>query len=223
MNNARKKLELHMDSAMPCEMRKMSWKSSLKEPTDPRKKNCDEHRQGEFLIAKTARRDTTVNACTSAAHESTRKRNYDYETRNGDHEGHIADKVYNSMSHDNLAHNPIPIPRAMKIPDAKDAVDKECDKFKNLTTSQSEQDVIEQVLKENKKQLVHSATLVDLDHLKNSESDKPFPKHKRPCRTSWRRCETQARLLCSPSRDLPRHTHQPPQFWSFKPDCQDAQ
>ena len=35
------------------------------------------------------------------------------------HEEHFADRGYNSMSHYILVHMPIPIPREMKIPDAK--------------------------------------------------------------------------------------------------------
>ena len=35
----------------------------------------------------------------------------------------------NSLSHYNLVHKFIPLPQAMKIPDAKAAVDKECEKL----------------------------------------------------------------------------------------------
>ena len=41
------------------------------------------------------------------------------------HEDHNAGKGYNSMTRYNLAHKFIPMPEAMKIPDAKAAVDKE--------------------------------------------------------------------------------------------------
>ena len=36
--NARRKLEVHMDSAMPCQCRKTSGKSSLKPPKDPQER-----------------------------------------------------------------------------------------------------------------------------------------------------------------------------------------
>ena len=41
------------------------------------------------------------------------------------HEDHIAGKGMNSQSHYNLVHKFILMPRAMKIPDAKAAVEKE--------------------------------------------------------------------------------------------------
>ena len=47
------------------------------------------------------------------------------ETPHRYHEDHIAGKRMNSLSHYNLVHKFIPMPQAMKIPDAKAAVDKE--------------------------------------------------------------------------------------------------
>ena len=44
------------------------------------------------------------------------------------HEDHIAGKGDNSLQHYNLVHKFIPMPQAMKIPAAKAAVDKECEK-----------------------------------------------------------------------------------------------
>ena len=41
------------------------------------------------------------------------------------HEDHIAGKGFTSMSHHNSVHKFIPMPQAMKTPDAKAAVDKE--------------------------------------------------------------------------------------------------
>ena len=49
------------------------------------------------------------------------------------HEDHIAGRGYTSMTHYNLVHNFILLPQAMKIPDAKAAVDKE---WKKLETTQ---------------------------------------------------------------------------------------
>ena len=40
------------------------------------------------------------------------------------HEDHIAGKGLNSLSHYNLVHKVIPVPQAMKIPNAKAAVEK---------------------------------------------------------------------------------------------------
>ena len=41
------------------------------------------------------------------------------------YEDHIAGKGMNSLSHHNLVHKFIPMPEAMKIPDAKAAVERE--------------------------------------------------------------------------------------------------
>ena len=45
------------------------------------------------------------------------------------HEDCIAGKGLTSMTHYNLVHKYIPMPQAMKIPDAKAAVDKEWEKL----------------------------------------------------------------------------------------------
>ena len=42
-----------------------------------------------------------------------------------DHEGHIAEKGFNSTSHYDVVHKFSPTPQAMEILDAKEAVDKE--------------------------------------------------------------------------------------------------
>ena len=46
------------------------------------------------------------------------------------HEDHVAGKGDNSLQHYNLVHKFIPVPQAIKIPAAKAAVDKECEKLK---------------------------------------------------------------------------------------------
>ena len=48
------------------------------------------------------------------------------------HDDHIAGKWFTSMSHYNLVHKFIPMPQAMKIPDAKAAVDKEWKKLDTI-------------------------------------------------------------------------------------------
>ena len=45
------------------------------------------------------------------------------------HEDHIAGKGYKSLQQFNLVHKSIPMPQAMKIPAAKAAVVKECEKL----------------------------------------------------------------------------------------------
>ena len=65
----------------------------------------------------------TKRACIVEAHESTRQRLESSPPK--DHEDHIAGKGHNSMTHYNLVHQFIPMPQAMKIPDAKAAVGKD--------------------------------------------------------------------------------------------------
>ena len=69
-------------------------------------------------------------ACIVEAHESTRKRLESTLPR--DHEDHIAEKRFNSINHYNLVDKFIPMPQAMKIRDAKAAVDKECEKLEKM-------------------------------------------------------------------------------------------
>ena len=64
----------------------------------------------------------TKYACIVEADESMRIRMEGSLHKN--HEDHIAEKGMNSLSHKNLVHKFIPMPQAMKIPDAKAAVEK---------------------------------------------------------------------------------------------------
>ena len=65
-------------------------------------------------------------ACILEADESTRMRMGNSIPHH--HEDHIAGKGENSLQHYNFVHKFIPMPRAMKIPAAKAAVDKEWEK-----------------------------------------------------------------------------------------------
>ena len=106
--NARKKLEVLVEAALLCKMGQEKrlgklWETVASENTYSRKK--------------------TKCACIVEAHESTRKRLESTLTRN--HEDHIGEKGFNSFNHYNLVHKFIPMPQAMKIPDAKAAVNEE--------------------------------------------------------------------------------------------------
>ena len=84
-------------------------------------------------------------------------------------EGHIAGKGFTSMFHDNLVHKFIPMPQAMKIPDAKAAVDKGWEKLETIPSwklekVKSRKEVILEAQRDNKK--VHFATFMDTCHLK---------------------------------------------------------
>ena len=78
----------------------------------------------------------TKYACTVEAHESTRQPLEPSLPKN--HEDHIAGKGYNSMTHYNLAHMFILVPQAMKLRDAKAAVDKEWKKLETIPAWQLE-------------------------------------------------------------------------------------
>ena len=80
-------------------------------------------------------------ACILEASESTRLRMK--ESLPNYHEDHSAGKGDNSLQHYKLVHKFIPMPQAMKIPAAKEAVDKEWEKLEkirawNLTKSQKQ-------------------------------------------------------------------------------------
>ena len=78
-------------------------------------------------------------ACIAEAHESVRERIK--ETQLQDHADHVAETGFNSLSHFNLVHKPIPPPpspsphpsssppQAIKIPDGKAAVDRGSEKL----------------------------------------------------------------------------------------------
>ena len=93
-------------------------------------------------------------------------------TQPRDHEDRIAERRLNSLTHYNLVHKPIPIPQAMKISDAKAAVDKEWEKLEKMpawqvTKVKSKTDVIQKAQQEGG--TFHFASLMDLCHLKNLE------------------------------------------------------
>ena len=111
VKNAKRKLEIRMAPAMPCK-RPPSITKVVAKP--------------EFGSENTA---NTVYGCTVESHESTRQRAESSQFKN--HEDHIAGKGFAPMPHYNLSHKFIPMPQAMKIPDAKAAVDKE---WKKLAT-----------------------------------------------------------------------------------------
>ena len=106
--NARRKSEIPMPAAMPC-----------KTPMNSGGETC-------CGIGKSK----TKHACTVEADESTRIRLEGVPHRYL--EDHISAKGTNSLSHDNLVHKFIPVPQALKIPDAKDAVEKEWEKLEKI-------------------------------------------------------------------------------------------
>ena len=102
-------------------------------------------------------------------------------TLHKDHEDHIAGRGINSLSHYNLVHKFILVPQAMKIPDAKAAVDKEWEKLEKipawqLTKVRNQNEVIAEARNNGRK--VHFASLMDICHLKNAELEAKHQKYK---------------------------------------------
>ena len=157
-NNARRKLEVPMDAAMPC-------------------------KKGAYFQETVAKSDAsnkilkTMFVCIVEAHESTRQRLESSPPKN--HEDHITGKGYNSMTHYNLVHKFIPMPQAIRILDAKAAVDKEWKKLETVPAWQldnvkSKKEVILEAQRDPKRK----STLMDICHLKNAELEPEFQKYK---------------------------------------------
>ena len=169
IRNARKKLETPMAPAMPCKTCKKSKKR------EPRSKTKD---------------FKSKLACILEASESTRLRME--ESLPNYHEDHIAGKGENSLQHYNLVHKFITVPQAMKIPAAKAAVDKEWEKLEKIPTwdlseVKSKSEVIGEARTKGAK--VHSASLMDICHLKNAELETKHQKIQRSSCTPRRHCE----------------------------------
>ena len=108
IKNARKKLETPVAPALPYKILKTN-------------KICGSGASNKIK---------TRLACILEASESTRLRME--ESLPTHHEDHIAGKGDNSLQHYNLVHKFNPMPQAMKIPEAKAAVDKECQKLEKI-------------------------------------------------------------------------------------------
>ena len=97
------------------------------------------------------------------------------------HQDHTAAKGMNSLNHYSLVHKFIPMPQALRIPDAKAAVEKEWGKLEKIPAWQlmkvrNKKAVIDEA--RNKGRKVHFASLMDLCHLKNLEVKPQFQKFK---------------------------------------------
>ena len=105
-------------------MRGESWKCTWTLPCRAKKetKSSSSSRATRARLEASNEVPKTKYSCIVEAHESTRQRVEP--SRPKSHEDHIAGKGQNSMTHYNLTHKFIPMPQAMKIPDAKAAVDK---------------------------------------------------------------------------------------------------
>ena len=104
-------------------------------------------------------------------------------------EDHIAGKRDNSLQRYNLVHKLIPLLQAIKIPEAKAAVDKKRDNLEkilawNVTKVRSKIEVIEEARASGA--TVHFASLMDIWHLKNAWIGGKAPKIQRSsCTPRW--------------------------------------
>ena len=151
-------------------VRKLETPVALAMPCKIVKKNCG---------SGAANKIKTRLACILEASESTRLRMG--ESLPNHHEDHIAGKGNNSLQYYNLVHKFIPVPQAMKIPAAKEAVDKECGKIGeisawSLTKVRSKKELIDEA--RTKAAKVHFASLMDICHLKNAELESKYQKYK---------------------------------------------
>ena len=109
------------------------------------------------------------------AHESTGQRLESSLPK--DREDQIEGKEFNSTTHHNFVYKFILMPQAMKIPDAKAAVDTEWKKFEAIPAWQldkvkSKKEVILEAQRDKRKSTF--ATLMDICHLKNAELEPIF-------------------------------------------------
>ena len=113
----------------------------------------------------------TMYSCIVESHESTRQRAESSQSKKG----------CTSMTHYNWVHKVVPMPQAMKIPDAMAAVDKEWKKLEtipawDLESVKSKNKVILEAQRDTKK--VHFATLMHICHVKNAELEPTCQKYK---------------------------------------------
>ena len=113
---SRKRLELPMEAVVPCNLKTKKRPNKL-QVTDSETKQSNKLQK-------------TKHPCMVEAHASTRKRSERNLSKG--HEDHIAEQVFNSLGHCNLARKFVPILQATEIPDAKAAVDKEWEKLEKL-------------------------------------------------------------------------------------------
>ena len=132
ISKMRGNLEIPMPAAVPCKLQRDKYRETCR--------TVEEHK--------------TKCACIVEADESMRKRMEGSPHKN--HEDHIARKGFNSLTHYNLVHKFIPMPQAMKIPDAKAAVEKEWEKLEKipawqLTKVRNKNEVIAEARNEGQK------------------------------------------------------------------------
>ena len=110
-------------------MRGETWKDLWQQPCRAKEKLGLASRMLAAEEIASHKVSTTISGCIVESHKSTRQRvESSLPTK---HEDRIAGKGSTSMIHYNLVHKILPVPQAMKIPDAQAAVDKEWKKTRH--------------------------------------------------------------------------------------------
>ena len=207
IKDARRKLEVPMQAAVPC-----------KKGT---KKHSEASRNWSDDSNKILKNKTCMHRGGSWVHENRLESSLPK-----DHEDHVAGKRYNSLTHCKLVHKLIPMPQAMKVPDAKEAGGKKWKKLEAIPAWQlykinSKKQVILETQRD--KQKVHFATLMDIYHLKNAELEAKKSKVQRKSRAPKWHCKTRlwslhslhwTRLVC-----VPNHCRNKIDVIARLPDC----
>ena len=144
------------------------------------RKNRDSFWQRERHLVASPKVPMTRYGCIVESHQSTRPRAEPSQPKH--HEVHIAGRGYTSMNHYNLFHKFILMPKALKIPDAKAAVDKEWKKLemipdRKLEKVRSKKEVGHSWSTETKKK-VHFASLMDMGTWKTRSVEPKLQKYK---------------------------------------------
>ena len=166
----------------------------------------------------------TKHACIVEADESTRIRFERALCRC--HEDQIAETGINSQSQ-KLGHKFIPMPQALKIADAKSAVEKERENWKGYghgSWRKSETRKTWSMKQRTKGRKVHFVSMMDLCHLKNSELEPQYQKYRG-------RVVLRGDIVKNDSgsyavllnKDHQHHRRQPQKSSTLNQDCQGAQ
>ena len=117
VNTTRRKLGIKRASAMPC---------TVTTPASPKGSSWGRPRASVWSKMDTKRLNSS---CSKKDHEDIiieSQRTRPTKSTENTHKDHIADRGHVSISLFNMVHEPIPTPKAMKIPEAKAALDKVC-------------------------------------------------------------------------------------------------
>ena len=115
--------------------------------------------------------------CIVESHESTRPRAELFQPKH--HEDHIAGRGVTSVNHYNLVHKFIQMPTAIKIPDAKAAVDEEWKKHETIPAWKREKvRSKKEVILEAQRGKRSPLCFTDGHHLKNAELEQKLQKDK---------------------------------------------